>query len=263
MIKTIQLKNGISLEYLDRGEGEVILLLHGLGSTKADWDFQKEEFSEDFRIIAPDLRGHGNSTKPKEKAAYGVAQSAEDMKLLLEELEIRKCVVVGFSMGGAIAFEMAVNYPEMVAKIVIINTAPDFNNLGELGEEMVRERTKALQNTGMIPLARQISEGMFPGEDQKDLRNAFFERAKKNPVNAYYNSFITLMNWGIGEKLKQIGIPALVVASDMDYTPVSLKEDYIKIMPNARLEVIRNSRHGVTMDQPGQFNSALLKFFRS
>jgi pimeloyl-ACP methyl ester carboxylesterase len=71
------------------------------------------------------------------------------------------------------------------------------------------------------------------------------------------------MNWGIGDKLKQIDIPALVVASDMDYTPVSLKENYIKNMPNARLEVIQNSRHGVTMDQPDQFNAALLKFFRS
>lgn len=263
MIKTIQLENGISLEYLDRGEGEVVLLLHGLGSTKADWDFQKEEFSEHFRIIAPDLRGHGNSTKPKEKAAYGVAQSAEDMKLLLEELNIRKCIVVGFSMGGAIAFEMAVKYPALISKMVIINTAPDFDKLGELGEQMVRERTKSLQNTGMIPLARQISEGMFPAEDQKELRNGFFQRAKKNPVDAYYNSFITLMSWGIGDKLREINIPALVVASDMDYTPISLKENYIEKMPNAKLEVIRNSRHGVTMDQPEQFNAALLKFFRS
>ena len=86
--------------------------------------------------------------------------------------------------------------------MVIVNTAPDFNDLGEMGEEMVRERTKSLKTTGMEPLARQISEGMFPGEDQKDLRNAFFERAQKNPVDAYYNSFITLMKWGIGDKIK-------------------------------------------------------------
>ncbi|MDX1761752.1 MAG: alpha/beta hydrolase, partial [Christiangramia sp.] len=57
-------------------------------------------------------------------------------------------------------------------------------------------------------------------------------------------------------------IPALVVASDMDYTPVELKESYASKMDNARLEVIKNSRHGVTMDQPEQFNKALLKFFK-
>lgn len=230
MIQKVELSNGISLEYLDRGEGEVLLLLHGLGSTKADWDLQVEEFSNEFRIIAPDLRGHGNSSKPSERSAYGIGQCAEDMRLLLEELEIKRCIVVGFSMGGAIAFEMAVNFPELVSKMVIVNTAPDFNDLGEMGEEMVRERTKSLRTTGMEPLAKQISEGMFPAEDQKELRNAFFERARKNPVEAYYNSFTTLMEWGIGKKIKEIDVPVLVIASDLDYTPISLKESYAKKM---------------------------------
>ncbi|MCC8359831.1 alpha/beta fold hydrolase [Salinimicrobium sediminilitoris] len=262
MIQKTELSNGIGLEYLDRGEGEVILLLHGLGSTKADWDLQVEEFSKEFRIIAPDLRGHGNSSKPAERSEYGVEKCAEDMKLLLKELGIEKCTIVGFSMGGAIAFEMAVDFPKLVSKMVIVNTAPDFNDLGEMGEEMVRERTKSLKTSGMEPLARQISEGMFPGEDQKELRNAFFERARKNPVDAYYNSFITLMKWGIGDKIKEINIPVLVIASDLDYTPVSLKESYAGKMPDAEVVVIKNSRHGVTMDQPEQFNKALLKFFR-
>lgn len=262
MIQNVELSNGISLEYLDRGEGEVLLLLHGLGSTKADWNLQVEEFSREFRIVAPDLRGHGNSSKPEERSAYGIEKCAEDMHLLLKELGINKCTVVGFSMGGAIAFEMAVNFPEQVSKMVIVNTAPDFNDLGEMGEEMVRERTKSLKTSGMEPLARQISEGMFPGEDQKELRNTFFERARKNPVDVYYNSFTTLMEWGIGEKIKKIDIPVLVIASDLDYTPISLKESYVEKMPAAELVVIDNSRHGVTMDQPEQFNAALLKFFR-
>jgi pimeloyl-ACP methyl ester carboxylesterase len=131
-----------------------------------------------------------------------------------------------------------------------------------MGEEMVRERTKSLKTSGMEPLANQISEGMFPGKDQKELRNAFFERARKNPVDAYYHSFTTLMEWGIGDKIKKIKIPVLVIASDLDYTPVSLKESYAGKMRDAEVVVIKNSRHGVTMDQPEQFNEALLKFFR-
>jgi 3-oxoadipate enol-lactonase len=262
MIYRTELSNGIELEYLDRGEGEVILLLHGLGSTRADWDQQVEEFSREFRILAPDLRGHGNSSKPKDRSAYGIDKCAEDMQLLLRELDIEKCIVVGFSMGGAVAFQMAVDAPHLVTKMVIVNTAPNFNDLGELGEELLRERTRALKTTGMEPLAKQISEGMFPEEDQRELRNAFFERARKNPVDVYYNSFTTLMGWGIGEKVKNIKMPVLVVASDNDYTPVSLKESYAETLPDARLVVVANSRHGVTMDQPEQFNAVLLKFFR-
>lgn len=262
MIQKIKLPNEIEIEYFDHGEGEVILLLHGLGSTKADWNFQVEEFSQNFRVLAPDLRGHGNSSKPQERSAYGIELCAEDMHLLLKELGIKKCIVVGFSMGGAIAFEMGVRFPELLLKMVIINTAPDFNDLGEMGKEMVRERTRSLKTSGMEPLARQISEGMFPKDDQKKLRSAFFERARKNPVDVYFNSFTTLMEWGIGEKIKEIAVPVLVIASDLDYTPISLKESYVDKMPNAQLVVINNSRHGVTMDQPPQFNEALLKFFR-
>ena len=263
MICKAELENGISLEYLDQGEGEVVLLLHGLGSTKADWELQKESFSKDFRIIAPDLRGHGNSSKPAEKQAYGVPQCAEDMKLLLDKLDIVKCIVVGFSMGGAVAFEMATKYDDLILKMVIVNTAPDFNALGEMGDQMIKERTEMLRSQGMESMAKKVAEGMFPDEDQEGLRKAFYTRASKNDLEAYYNSFITLMNWGIGDKVRNIEIPTLVVASDMDYTPVSLKESYTSKMKNAKLEIINNSRHGVTMDQPEQFNKALLKFFRS
>jgi len=261
MIHQIKLKNGIGLEVLDQGEGEVVLLIHGLGSNKADWDLQKNSFSEEYRILAPDLRGHGNSTKPQNKDAYGIPQIAEDMKLLLQELGIEHCMVVGFSMGGAIAFEMAVTYKNLITKMVIVNTAPDFDQLGNMGQEMITERTAMLQEQGISPLAHKIAESMFPEKNQGDLRNIFYHRLNNNAVFPYYHSFITLMEWGIGDKIKEIEIPVLVVASDMDYTPVSLKKAYTQKMPNARLEVVKNSRHGVTMDQPQKFNQILLNFF--
>ncbi|HSI70140.1 MAG TPA: alpha/beta hydrolase, partial [Gillisia sp.] len=123
--------------------------------------------------------------------------------------------------------------------------------------------TKTLNTVGVEPLARQIAAGMFPEDEQEELRNAFFNRARKNPVGVYYNSFITLMNWGIGKKIKDIKVPTLVVASDMDYTPVSLKEAYAEKMDNARVEVVSQSRHGVTMDQPEQFNRIILNFLNN
>lgn len=263
MIRKAELKNGIELEYLDLGEGDVVLLLHGLGSTKADFDYQIGPLSKRYRIIAPDLRGHGNSSKPGARNDYGIGLCAEDMRLLMEKLSIPVCSIIGFSMGGAIAFEMAVKFPDLVERMVIINTAPDFNDLGKMGEEMVRDRTITLQTAGMESMAKQIAKGMFPEDNQMELRNAFFERARKNPVDAYFNSFITLMDWGIGEKIQEIKIPALVIASDMDYTPVSLKETYAGKMGNARVEVISNSRHGVTMDQSEDLNRVILKFLNN
>ncbi|MFO8147893.1 MAG: alpha/beta hydrolase [Gillisia sp.] len=260
MILNETLNNGITIEYSDHGEGEAILLLHGLGSTKADWNDQIAALAEKHRVIAPDFRGHGNSTKPKSKKEYGVGLCAEDMKLLLQELKITQCIIVGFSMGGAVAFEMAVKYPSLLSKMVIVNTAPDFNKLGWLGKKMVLERTLSLKFSGMEPLARKVARGMFPEENQMELRAAFYKRAIANDVNAYYHSFRSLMRWGIGDEIRNIKIPTLVIASELDYTPVSLKESYAEKMQNAKVVVIENSRHGVTMDQPEVFNKTILKF---
>ena len=250
--------NDISLDYEDYGSGKVLLMLHGLGSTKKDWDAQVLFFSKNFRVIAVDLRGHGNSTKPQD--AYGVPLMTEDIKCFLDALGIKKATLIGFSMGGAVAFDFAVKHPEYLDNLVIVNSGPDFNDMGQIGEDLLNGRTKFLETKGLNALAKEISYNMFPEASQVDLRNEFEERCKQNDYNAYYKSFTTLMNWGLGKKLKEIKTRTLVVASDMDYTPVSFKEEYVSRLPNATLVVIKNSRHGAVIDQPEAFNNVLLNF---
>lgn len=250
--------NDIELDYEHLGEGKVLLLLHGLGSTKKDWDAQVPFFSRTHRVITLDLRGHGNSSKPSN--AYGVKLMAEDVKQFLDYLNIKKATIVGFSMGGAVAFEFAAQYPEYLENLVIVNSGPDFNNMGKIGEDLLKNRTEFLETKGLAQLAKEISLNMFPEDHQIKLRNEFETRCKNNEYNAYYKSFVTLMAWGLGDKLEEITTRTLVVASDMDYTPVSFKEEYVKRLQNASLRVIKNSRHGVVLDQPEAFNLVLEKF---
>jgi len=250
--------NGIQLDYKDAGKGNVLLLLHGLGSTKNDWDAQVPFFSEEYRVLAVDLRGHGASTKPLN--SYSVALMTEDIKQLLDQLHIKKATIVGFSMGGAVAFQMASSHPEYLTNLVIVNSGPDFNDMGKIGEDLLVNRTSFLETKGLEALAKEISFNMFPEAHQIDLRNEFEARCKNNDYNAYYKSFTTLMDWGLGGKIKDINVRTLVVASDMDYTPVSFKQEYVDRMQNARLAVIKNSRHGLVIDQPEAFNQTL-KFF--
>ncbi|WP_452229007.1 MULTISPECIES: alpha/beta fold hydrolase [unclassified Lacinutrix] len=253
----IQVKD-IELDYEDYGKGNVLLLLHGLGSTKKDWDGQVPFFSKKYRVITLDLRGHGDSTKPLD--AYGVGFMTEDVTLFLDKLNIKKATFVGFSMGGAVAFEMAAKHPEYVENLVIVNSGPDFNDMGKTGEDLLKNRTEFLQTKGVEPLAKEISFNMFPEAHQIDLRNQFEERCKNNDYNAYFKSFVTLMDWGLGDRIKNITTRTLVVASDMDYTPVSFKQAYVDKLQNASLVVIENSRHGVVIDQPEAFNVALENF---
>lgn len=253
--------NTIDLDYLDIGEGETLVLLHGLGSTKKDWDFQIPAFSQKYRLIIPDLRGHGNSGIHEND--FGVSFLTEDIYQLLSKLSISKVNLIGFSMGGAVAFQFTISHPELVDKLIIVNSGPDFNNMGAVGEEMIKTRSEYLETKGIKALADEISTRMFPEESQTQLRNEFKERCGNNNPDTYFKTFLTLMSWGLGDKIKEIQNPTLVVSSDMDYTPVSYKESYAKNMQNATLGIVENSRHGVLMDQPDSFNKLVLNFLEN
>lgn len=256
-------KKHISLDYSDSGNrnNKTLLLLHGLGSTKLDWKFQIPSFSKDFYLVVPDLRGHGESFQ--ENVDYGVDIMVEDVVNLLTQLNLNKVTPIGFSMGGAVAFQLAVSYPELVDKMVIVNSGPDFNSMGKLGEELLRNRTTFLKVNGLGALAKEIAFNMFPEPHQEILKNEFEARCAANNYNAYYRSFVSLMDWGLGDKLKDIKTKTLVVSSDMDYTPISFKENYVARMAHAQLKVIKNSRHGVVLDQPNEFNQIVLDFLNN
>lgn len=250
--------NGIDIDYADIGKGDVVVMLHGLGSTKKDWDLQIPVLSQKFRVIAPDFRAHGNSERvPKEQ---GVEIMTEDVFQLLNSLNIKKASFVGFSMGGAVCFNMAYSHPEMVDKLVIVNSGPDFNNAKDSGVDILAERTKIIKEQGFASLAETISKGMFPEENQQQWRKEFLQRIIDNDEDAYLYTFGSLMKWGLDDKVSELKNPTLVIASDMDYTSVDYKKAYVNKMQNAKLVVIENSRHGVVVDQAEKLNRELLKF---
>ena len=108
---TIQLE-GVSLSYEEHGEGTPILLLHGLGSSGQDWEYVAPLLAAHHHVLIPDVRGHGRSDKPA--GDYGVPLFAQDIAALCQRLGLTGLHVVGLSMGGMIAFQLAVDRPELV-----------------------------------------------------------------------------------------------------------------------------------------------------
>ena len=144
--------------------------------------------------------------------------------------------------------------------MVILNSGPDFNSAKDTGVDILRERTKIIKEQGFGTLAKTISSGMFPDENQKIWRDEFEQRIVNNDEDAYLKTFGELMNWGIGEKIAEIPHKTLVIASDQDYTSVDYKKSYTEKMQNAKIVVIENSRHGIVLDQAEKLNEELLKF---
>lgn len=254
--------NGVEINYFDSKKGnQVVVLLHGLGSSYHDFDFVIPKLEQEFRVIALDARGHGKSTLITDD--QNVTTMATDFYEVLVELKIKEATVVGFSMGGAIALQMAISYPELVKQLVLINSGPDFNKADESGVDILAERTALIEKHGFSHLAKSISNNMFPLENQQEFREGFEQRLISNDKNTYLKTFGQLMSWGLGEDVEKVDQRTLVIGSDMDYTPVEYKKYYTARMPNAEFVEIKNSRHGVTYDQPEELNKVILKFLKN
>ena len=249
--------NNINLYYEIHGEGQPLVLIHGLGSSTRDWEFQVTELAKSYKVVTCDLRGHGQSDKPA--GPYSVLMFALDVFGLLQSLSIPFAHIVGISLGGAIAFQFAIDYPTMVKTLTIVNSAPTLGDPEQARPEVER-RVGIVQQLGMRAMGQALAPNLFPKPEHAAIRETFVERWAENDPRAYIEATRSMLGWNVVGKLGSIHCPTLVIAADQDYSPVAVKEMYVKLMPNAQLVVISDSRHATPLERPAEFNAALVKF---
>jgi 3-oxoadipate enol-lactonase len=250
-----------SLHYEEYGKGEPILLLHGLGSSCLDWEYQISALSARHRVIAMDMRGHGRSDKPRE--AYSIAGFSADVEALIEHLRLGPVHVVGLSMGGMIGFQLAVDQPHLLKSLCVVNSAPQVKVRGISDLYQLTRRWTLARFLSMRTVGIALGNMLFPKPEQAELRRKVSERWAKNDKQAYLASMDAIIGWGVLHKIRRIICPTLIISADRDYTPVALKQAYVRLMRNARLVVIKDSRHATPLDQPEEFNRILLEFIDS
>jgi 3-oxoadipate enol-lactonase len=248
----------IDTSYELNGAGDPVVLIHGLGSSARDWEQQVPALADRYRVLTYDVRGHGRTSKPR--GPYSVAQFANDLALLLERLDHRPAHVVGISMGGMIAFQLAVDRPDLVRSLVILNSGPALVP-STLAEHLaVWSRIAIAKVRGPGAMGGVLAPRLFPSPDQEPLRRQFVERWAENDQAAYYSALRAIIGWSVRDRIGGIRCPVLVVAAEHDYTPVSAKEAYLPLIPGAKLEVIADSRHATPVERPEAFNAALRDF---
>ncbi len=247
----------IQMYYEIQGKGQPLVLIHGLGSSTQDWDAQVAEFANSYQVITFDLRGHGQSDKPE--GPYTMSMYSDDVAKLLDALKIGPAHIVGVSLGGGIAFQFAIDHPDKTKTVTIVNSAPTLGDPAQARPEIER-RVAIVQQAGMRAMGQALAPALFPKPEHAALRETFIEAWAQNDPRAYIAATRSMLDWNVVPQLGMIRCPVLVIAADQDYSPVAVKEAYVKLMPNAKLVVIADSHHGVPVERPAEFNKVLGEF---
>ncbi len=248
----------ITLNYEITGEGQPLLLIHGLGSSMRDWEMQVPVFAQRYQVITYDARGHGSSDKPR--GPYSLSMFAADTAALMIELDSAPAHVVGISMGGMIALQLAVDRPELIKSMVVANATPELVVRSMKERMVVWQREFIVRLIGMRKMGEVLGERLFPKPEHTEIKSIFIERWAENDHHAYLASMRALVGWSVMEQIGNIEIPTLVIAADQDYTWIGEKEAFVAKMKNAELLVIEDSRHATPAERPEEFNQAVLKF---
>jgi 3-oxoadipate enol-lactonase len=250
--------NQMDLHYEETGNGPALLFIHGLGSTGQDWEPQIRKFSAAYRVITFDLRGHGTTGKPS--GPYSIPLFAGDATELLKALKIGAAHVVGLSLGGCVAFQLALDRPELVRSLVVVNSAPEFIRRSFKTWLETWRRTAIVRWRGLRRMGERIGARLLPRPEHAVLRATFVARFAKNDPQAYLNSLKALIGWSVTDRLGSIRCPVLVVSSEHDYTALAFKEKYARKIPDARLVVIPDAHHAAPQEEPDKFNAVLAEF---
>jgi 3-oxoadipate enol-lactonase len=250
--------NDIDMYYEEYGQGQPILLIHGLGSSTADWERQIPAFSNQYKVIAFDMRGHGQSEKPQ--GPYSMSLFASDAAELIKSLGLGPVHLIGISLGGMVSFQLAADSPELVKSMVIVNAGHEMIVRTIKDRWQVFMRTTLVRLFGMRKMGEVLSQRMFTKPEHEDIRQIFIERWSKNDPKAYLASMRTVVNWSVDEQLENIDIPTCVITADEDYSSVESKKAYVDRMPQAELVVIKDSRHATPVEHPDEFNKEVMSF---
>ncbi|NLZ77940.1 MAG: alpha/beta fold hydrolase [Gammaproteobacteria bacterium] len=263
--KYAKLDNGLTLHYLDIGDGPVVVWLHGSGPGASGFSNFKGNYpafdNAGFRNIVLDLPGFGRSDKP-DNVNYDLAFFVENLKLLLDNIGITSCTLLGNSLGGAIALGYTLDNPERVDNLILM--APGG----------VEERETYFEMEGIKRMVEVYAQGPMGVEqmrqvmtlqlyDSSQLQDSILEERAAVAVTQPANLFTTMMVPNMTERLHEIKCPILGFwGTDDRFNPASGTFKVLENAPHARFTLLNRCGHWVQVEHKELFNRQCLNFLR-
>ena len=254
------------LAYADEGPGPAVVLLHGYPLSRAMWAEQIPDLGAIYRVIAPDLRGHGGSPAPE--GVYTMDEMADDVIETLDALHIREPVVLGgLSMGGYVALSLIIRYPQRVRALMLMDTQAGADSIEAAATREVTAKTviEAGSAASIVdPMIGRLFSAAFREtrpERVTPLRAVMEQTSARGVAGALRGMAVRPDRRG---DLAKIAVPTLVVVGEEDViTPPSVAKSLAQAIPGARLEVIARAGHLAPYENPPAANAAILRFLRS
>jgi pimeloyl-ACP methyl ester carboxylesterase len=250
---------GARIHWDEEGSGAPLLLIMGLGWPSQAWHRTRPILSEKYRTIALDNRGAGRSEAPA--GPYSIAQMAADAAAVLNAARVNAAHIFGMSMGGMIAQEFALQYPNKVRSLILGCTAAG-------GPQAVRAEEAALQvlmTRGQDPdqFAKAVSPFIYDaGTSPEQIEQDTAVRRKWYPsADAYFAQLQAVIAWEAYSRIGQISVPTLVIHGENDrLVPPENARLIAARIPGAKLVMIPGASHIFTTDQPQLAHAAILDF---
>lgn len=252
----ITTNDGTQLHYTRKGSGKkTLVLVHGWQVSSAVWNLVADELSSKYQLIIVDLRGAGASNAAP--GPYTVEQHSEDLFNLVQSLELKNFVLVGHSMGGAIAQRFAADHCELLAGLIVIASVPasglelpaDFQAFFRSAAGN-RSQTEALWK---VFIANPLAAETF---------TMLLDSSMTVKPEACLESFDSWRQLNFADEVKRIITPTLVIAPEADnpMTPDFLHEKIVALIPNSRLTVIEKTSHYAQLEQPQELVKLITHF---
>ena len=246
---------GRAIKYYDVGSGSALVLVHGLGGDADDWAFCLEALAASHRVIALELLGFGRSDKPH--IEYTIAGYVEVLDRFLRTLDIERATLAGHSLGGAIAATFALQFPQAVDKLVLIDSAGVWAGMSDLPVDL-RVSTLAHMREVFEFLfydKRLATDGLIELSYQQHL-----ERGDGYTIHSLYEN----LRGGrerLDDRISALAVPTLIIWGEADAIfPLAIGRRIHALVPGSKLEVIPRCGHLPNLERPAELARCILEF---
>ena len=244
-------RDGVSIHYEVHGpdKAQPILLSHGYGATRRMWDGQVAAFTDRYRLVLWDMRGHGESGDPADPALYSHALTVGDMAAVLDACGIERAVIGGLSLGGVMSLGFHLAHPERVRALMLFDTGPGFRNPEARREwnERAEARARELEEKGLAQSGGGAETRLGRHRSARGLAGAA-------------RGMLAQPDSSLIDSLPSIAVPTLVLVGAEDRHFLGAADYMAGKIPAARKILIPDAGHAANLDQPAAFNQAVAAF---